>query len=181
MTQHFQQLLNPVMIIFFSSVNSFKFTFYGRINRNRISISSYFYVFLLFEKISETEEMDGLALRVGWEVPEEAGSLHSPSPHKWNSTAIWWLLHDSWKILWLSRPLFGGQVYIAQRFVTQLMQVKKPRISQAAELKPTLTDREKNQKIKSAIGRGAMGRIYSPDGLGTRRASQKVVFIVTVS
>lgn len=79
------------------------------------------------------------------------------------------------------RPLFGGQVYIAQRFVTQLMQAKKPRISQAAELKPTLTDREKNQKIKSAVGRGVMGRIYSPDGWGTRRASQKVVFIMTVS
>lgn len=44
--------------------------------------------------------MDGLAVRIGAEVPDKAGSLYSFSP-KWNSTAIWWLFHDSWKMLWL--------------------------------------------------------------------------------
>lgn len=45
--------------------------------------------------------MDGLALRTEAEVSGKAGSPCSPSPPKWNSTAIWWLLHDSWKMLWL--------------------------------------------------------------------------------
>lgn len=65
--------------------------------------SSYFHVFLLFEKIAETEEMDGLALRVRQRCQIKLGHRNSLSPHKWNSTAIWWLLHDSWKMPWLSQ------------------------------------------------------------------------------
>jgi len=49
------------------------------------------------------------------------------------------------------RPLFGGQVYIAQRFATQLIQAKKPRISQAIKHKLTLTDRPK-KKQRAQLG-----------------------------
>lgn len=52
------------------------------------------------------------------------------------------------KCLGCLSPLFGGQVYIAQGFATQLIQAKKSRISQAAKLKLTLTDRQKKKKGK---------------------------------
>lgn len=73
------------------------------------------------------------------------------------------------------RPLFGGQVYIAQRFATQLIQAKKPRISQAIKHKLTLTDRPK-KKAKSTVGRGVTGRIFLSDCWGDRERFSESCF-----
>lgn len=80
------------------------------------------------------------------------------------------------------KPLFGGQVHIAQRFATQLIQAKKPRISQAVKLKLTLTDRPKKKKRGvQQLGRGVMGRIFFSDCWGAGRGLQEVAFITTIS
>lgn len=141
MTQHTQQSPSPATIIF--SASSSKFTFYGRSNRGRISI------FFLLSCVSAIWK-DFRSGRNGWVSPEngtgvpaEAGSRRSPS--RTNGIALLSagcsMTHG--KYLGCLRCLFGGQVYIAQRFATQLIQAKKPRISQAAKLKLALSDRQK--------------------------------------
>jgi len=121
--------------------------------------SSYFHVFLLFEKISETEEMDGLALRMGQRC--QIRLVHRIAPVCTNGIALLSagcsMTHG--KCLGCHRPLLGGQVYIAQRFATQLIQAKKPRISQAAELKLTLTDRKKKKSKKKPNQKTQLGGV----------------------
>lgn len=84
--------------------------------------SSCFHVFLLFEKISEAEEIDGLALRMGQKCQLRLGQ--GAAPVRTNGIALLSagcsMTHG--KYLGCLRCLFGGQVYIAQRFATQLIQ-----------------------------------------------------------
>lgn len=81
-------------------------------------------------------------------MTDKAGSL--PSPLQTDGIALLSggcsMTHG--KCLGCLRPLFGGQVYIAERFAIQLIPEKKPRISQAAKLTLTLTDRPKKKKKK---------------------------------
>lgn len=73
------------------------------------------------------------------------------------------------------RPLFGGQVYIAQRFATELIQAKKPRISQAIKHKLTLTDRPK-KKSKELSWEGCNRENIFVRLLGDRERSSESCF-----
>lgn len=92
-------------------------------------------------------------------MTDKAGSL--PSPLQTDGIALLSggcsMTHG--KCLGCLRPLFGGQVYIAERFAIQLIPEKKK---------------------SSAVERGEMGRIHLPNCWGTGKGLQKVVSNMTV-
>lgn len=110
-------------------------------------------MFLRLEKMSETAEMDGLELPMGQRRQIKLGHCLAPVHTDGIALLSGGCSMTHGKCLGCLRPLFGGQVHIAQRFAIQLIPEKKPRISQAAKLKLTLTDRPKKKKKKKKAKR----------------------------